>query len=458
MNNLAIEDIKSPIKVMNYMWKKCWVRSHESLWSVMRNFRIVNGHCSYSSALKMLGITRIPVPKQLPGVEAKYGIYSRYTIKTSWEKRIDEQLLPEGYAEEIAAFSKLMCNSPQMISHKIYYCPKCMEYGYHSYLHQLSGIRTCPFHDGERLLSDYMETYVWGESRRVDYDRKDNAYMKRLTFSILECSLCDFNDKVMGRLPHEWKESVDFMERIEKAGIYDAYDSLSAASSAIGFSNTDILGGSFFLEHRKRVPIVSIYDIAAAEAATLSYLKTECSNMGFKAYDLTEWLKRYAFNSEAVIKLLLLIFSRKLLKNISTERIRAIEGNLLTGGQISYKDHDDILVLFLWDYLGCRLLHAFTAINDFDSLFNEELKHYSKRYCAKRLMPPRYLYTYGVTAAMHIIRDHMKFCYQLFREHLTYLSSSRKEKFGLDHDLELFSVPTYITTKRDEAIYIFRET
>ena len=107
-----------------------------------------------------------------------------------------------------------------------------------------------------------------------------------------------------------------------------------------------------------------------------------------------------------------MILSRKLLENMTTDRIRAIEGNFLTGGQISYKNHDDILVLFLWDYIGCRLLHEFISINDIDSLMNEELNHSpGKRYCEKDLIPPHFLYTFGVTAAMHVIKGHMEFCY-----------------------------------------------
>ena len=44
MSNMTmIKDIPDPACKPKYMWEKEWVRPHESLWSVMRNFRIVNG-------------------------------------------------------------------------------------------------------------------------------------------------------------------------------------------------------------------------------------------------------------------------------------------------------------------------------------------------------------------------------------------------------------------------------
>ena len=458
MNSLAIKDIESPVKMMKYMWKKEWVRPHESLWSVMRNFRIVNGHCDYSSALKLLGIDHLPNPKKVRGYISRYGIYSWRTMNEEWKDLIDSQLLPEGYEKEISAFSRLIQAVPQMVSGKLYYCPKCMEYGYHSYFHQLSGMGTCPFHEGQKLKCDNNETYIWGESRRLEYDSSDSAYMRSLTFDIFEHHLCNFNDKIMGRLPSEWKEPEEFKDKIEKAGIYDKYDSIAVASSAVAFTNTDICGGKFFLSNRKRNTIVTIYDTEAAEAETFSFIRTECRNMGFNAYSLNEWLKHYIFYSKYVGKLLLLILSRKLLENMTTDRIRSIEGNFLTGGQISYKNHDDILVLFLWDYIGCRHLHEFISINDIDSLMNEELNHSpGKRYCEKDLIPPHFLYTFGVTAAMHVIKGHMEFCYQLFKKHLILFSSLGNERFGLDHRLDLFDVPSYIIEKRNGAIYIYME-
>jgi hypothetical protein len=53
---VAIKDIPSPVNKPKYMWNSKWVRPHESLWSAMRNFRIVNGHCSYKEALELLDI------------------------------------------------------------------------------------------------------------------------------------------------------------------------------------------------------------------------------------------------------------------------------------------------------------------------------------------------------------------------------------------------------------------
>ena len=458
MNNLAIKDIESPIKVVNYMWKKSWVRPHESLWSVMRNFRNVNGHCEYGAALKLLGIGPILTPKQSLGIESRYGIYSRYTIKKAWEHLIDCKLLPSDYGKEISSFSRLISAVPIVVSDKLIYCPKCMEYGYHSYIHQLSNLTTCPFHEGQRLLIDYRETYVWGESRRVHYDHQDKEYMKRIAVNMMDTGVCNFDNKAMGRLPSEWKEPAHFRETIAKVRIYNDYEQIAIASSAARFTNSDINGGSFFLSHRKRVPEVSIFDVEASESSALDYLKSECEKMGFQLYDLDILFRRYRFASNEMKRIILLVFSRKLLNGLSTEEIRKIEGNLLTCGKISYKDRNSILVLFLWDYVGCRFLHHFISIRNMEDLMSEDLDHsFPKRYCGAQLLSVFFMRDCGTAVAMHIIKDHMESCYKAFRELLIYMSSRGKESFGLDHRLELFNVPTYITEKRAGAIYIYRE-
>ena len=77
--------IPDPAGKPKYMWKKEWVRPHESLWSVMRNFRIVNGQCSYKEALNLLDIGPLTSRKQDFQPDSEYVIYSRYTSDSKIE-------------------------------------------------------------------------------------------------------------------------------------------------------------------------------------------------------------------------------------------------------------------------------------------------------------------------------------------------------------------------------------
>jgi hypothetical protein len=43
----------------------------------------------------------------------------------------------------------------QVFRRELHYCPKCMQFGYHSYLHQLSFAVSCPFHDEQLLCLRY---------------------------------------------------------------------------------------------------------------------------------------------------------------------------------------------------------------------------------------------------------------------------------------------------------------
>lgn len=163
MSNMTmIKDIPDPAGKPKYMWKKEWVRPHESLWSVMRNFRIVNGQCSYKEALNLLDIGPLTSRKQDFQPDIEYVIYSRYTIKDNWRDNINKMLLPEDYHADMAPLSKLMKYAPRLITRKFFYCPECMKSGYHSYLHQLSGISRCPFHREEKLIMDYRQNIYMG--------------------------------------------------------------------------------------------------------------------------------------------------------------------------------------------------------------------------------------------------------------------------------------------------------
>ncbi len=459
MSNMTmIKDIPDPAGKPKYMWKKEWVRPHESLWSVMRNFRIVNGHCSYKEALDLLGIQLVGNPKQYIGVESKYGIYSRYTIRKKWGEVIEKELFPQWYMEKITTFSKLMTNAPRLVSKKLRYCPKCMEHGYHSYIHQLAGIRTCPFHERQKLKNDTTQTYVWGESRKFEYDRDDDYYCRRLVFNLFDRDTCDFDDEIMGRLPSEWHTPDDFLNKLKSTGIYSDYDSVRAVASDIEFRNTDIYGGRLFLSAGKRDPFVTIYDAKYLDICEYGTFAKEIKEMGLKnlyLYDIDTNVERLQYIQYAK-KLLLLIIARKFMSGISTEEIRRAEGNLLTKGFVDFRDDIGAKTMFLWEYTHCKLIHEYLNIDDYEQLGSYTARYKPKRFCVEELLSSDIWWNYGLSTFIHILEDHIQSCFREFIEFLTYDPEYREDGLHFNDVYDLLGTPTYVVEKTGEIIKIYK--
>ena len=139
--------------------------------------------------------------------------------------------------------------------------------------------------------------------------------------------------------------------------------------------------------------------------------------------------------------------------------IRRCTGYLAMGGKVKSLNSTDAKVLFLWGYIGCKYLHKFLSMNCLENL-NVEDNEYTleKRYCAQNLLSPSFIRTYGITAAMHILEDHMKHCYGSFSKSLDHkLRRDPQKGVGLGDSLELLYVPTYLTEKRGKNIYIYKE-
>ena len=456
MNKIAISDISEPSEKLRFMWKKEWVRPHESLWSVMRNFRNVNGHCSYSGALKLLGIQMLGTPKKSPVAEDKYGIFSRYTIKDEWGDILKEQLLPRWYEEKMEPFSRLMFHAPELVSSKLYYCPKCMEYGYHSYIHQLTGIRTCPFHKGVRLKWDYSETYVFGESRQFEYDRFDEYTYDQIVFNVFHGNICDFDDGIFGRLPTEWHTPHDMFNAISRASIFSEYEEITVAASDIKFVNTDIKGGALFLEDNKPVPFVTIYDTETSDRLTYKMIEGKLREMNLKNFYIEEMTAETIKYLQYAERLLLLILAKDFMSGIHIDDIRDAEGNLITGGKISSKDDIGMKTLFLWEYTHSKLLHVFLNTGDCDELTENKAKYPSKRFCADSILDSGILYHYGLSTMLHILKDHMKSCFREFVRFLIRDREYRKNGLGLNDEYDLLGTPTYVVMKNNNVNNIYR--
>ncbi len=367
--------------------------------------------------------------------------------------------------EKIEPFSKLMSNAPELVSEKLYYCPKCMEHGYHFYIHQLADIRICPFHEGVKLRKDITQTYVWGESRRFEYDHNDDYYNRRLVFSIFDKKTCDFDNEIMGRLPTEWHTPHDLFNKMSSSGIYSDYDSIMIAASDIEFRNTDISGGKLFIEANRRNPFIVIHDVKALDGLAYITFAKSIQKMNLKnlyIYDIDpERLQYLQYAGE----LTLLILAREFMAGFSVEEIRLAEGNLITGGTVDFRDEIGAKTLFLWEYIHSRLFHEFLTIDDYYQLgeykASYQLGEYKasyrpKRFCVDEILSSGIWFNYGLSVFMHVLKDHMRSCFNEFMRFLIHDPEYRKTGLGFNDEYDLLKTPTYIAEKKKDVINIYK--
>lgn len=188
------------IQKKSFMWSKQWVRPYESLWSIMHNFRIVN-HCSrYQDALKLLGLS----DKHLlvPRYDSRWGIFNTLSDKLNDYEVVDKQLIPEGYSNYFNSINKAMKSCPYFISSQLRYCPECMKQGYHSILHQLSGVEYCPFHKQEKLKVYLNDSYIFGSIKKYEGNKGQmDSYRAMLMRNLELYSTFDFENLELFPLP-----------------------------------------------------------------------------------------------------------------------------------------------------------------------------------------------------------------------------------------------------------------
>jgi len=123
----------------NIIWREEWKRPHESIWSLIENIKISNS---------------------INGSELSHYINANTTEKSRSLRNVNKlsdealnklrELTHIDFIEikkTMLKLSKLERYNPLHYFHThLCYCEKCIQYNYHSYLHQYKLIDVCPFH------------------------------------------------------------------------------------------------------------------------------------------------------------------------------------------------------------------------------------------------------------------------------------------------------------------------
>lgn len=130
-----------------YCWRPSWSSRFESMWSLLQKFAFLNS-ARIPDIQHAFG--REPWSKNIgwPENRRDLRVLGHFDIsKLSLALQLDRQQINESFPAHFVKPSEL----PLVVSNSLRYCPKCIEKGYHSSIHQLIFITHCPIHEAKLL-------------------------------------------------------------------------------------------------------------------------------------------------------------------------------------------------------------------------------------------------------------------------------------------------------------------
>lgn len=130
-----------------YLWKKEWCWPYESAWSIIEKFKYANAISNDSLpeiiSLRTTTSTMIFTEK----------LYTYRQAKFSEDDFLEYFQISPTHFDTLNVFKGNDFN--QLFRKDLYYCPTCIRFGYHSFLHQLTFVDLCPFHQEPLLRASY---------------------------------------------------------------------------------------------------------------------------------------------------------------------------------------------------------------------------------------------------------------------------------------------------------------
>ena len=149
------------IKFNDYgrLWRPEWIRPYESLWGIWQRYKQVNVMCDYYAIAdcgKKAGSCIV--------FSEKYGLYiNSQLLKIDFDATL---LIPDNHFDtflkplfHISAFQAKEMH--YIVKEELVYCPICLKKnGFHSYLHQIAGLKHCPWHSDQTLVTSSSIKYL----------------------------------------------------------------------------------------------------------------------------------------------------------------------------------------------------------------------------------------------------------------------------------------------------------
>src|SRR4051794_35734908 len=141
------EAIEYKLKTM-YTWNKNWVLPFESPWSILQKFQYANV-LRDTDVFKTLGGERIqkkksPLWSQIDRNLVDLNAFDDVRSKAFLDIQL-KQLSEQYYRNLLGSCDSNLIS--RFIQRVLYYCPECLNNGYHSIFHQFKLFDLCPFHN-----------------------------------------------------------------------------------------------------------------------------------------------------------------------------------------------------------------------------------------------------------------------------------------------------------------------
>ncbi len=137
-----------------YIWNQKWTFKYESAYGLAEKFKYANAISGTAFSLLCKRRHSERLPNKEPSRKMLH-IYSRYP-------NVSADAFLRFFNLDKSHFNLLnvLGNNTReyYLRSQLYFCPKCMNLGYHSYLHQLTFIDQCPFHNTKLLPAKKLNT------------------------------------------------------------------------------------------------------------------------------------------------------------------------------------------------------------------------------------------------------------------------------------------------------------
>lgn len=322
------------------VWNKKWIRPFESLWSIINNYKKVNVINEHSVALKSLGFHINPIVKST--YVPKYGIYCNLSQTKNDIDNIIFNLVPDWYIEQIQIWTMKQGVSC-FISEMIRYCPKCMENGYHSILHQLKGIRRCPFHPNSYLISYLKQRYVLG--RQSDYKGAQTNRERTCVFwgRQLTSNYIDFDNISILPLPTDWKNMPEIEDYFQKNVPRTDFNYIRPIGTDIYDEDIPPAIGEFLLKPRSSLkPDIILFNQEESDRLAIKKIVNRFKKCGLKQTGMSDY--GYNLHMKQFFSQILIV---EMLDGFTNDEIQYKCYQIETGKLISYNDELGKRLLFL---------------------------------------------------------------------------------------------------------------
>ena len=175
--------IMAQIKYQNsegYVWKKEWIRPHESLWGILQRYKLVNV-MNDAQMMRSLGMAN----GQVVNFQAEECCYIKGNSKATLKDFLG---ISNSHFAAMEMFQGLSADQAScFIEQNLKYCPVCLSrYGFHSCYHQLTGIEECPWHPKEKLITDKTRSYIIASGKSYAYGYEAFSKMDLLSPCLTE--------------------------------------------------------------------------------------------------------------------------------------------------------------------------------------------------------------------------------------------------------------------------------